>query len=97
MATQKDIKSTKTMKDNPLVSVIIPNYNHARYLEQRLESVFNQTYQNFEVIFLDDCSTDNSVELVKEYARDRSNLIKASRIKRRNMQNQYWKAVASML
>lgn len=63
------------MKDNPLVSVIIPNYNHARYLEQRLESVFNQTYQNFEVIFLDDCSTDNSVELVKEYARDRSNLV----------------------
>jgi len=55
------------MKDNPLVSVIIPNYNHARYLEQRLESVFNQTYQNFEVIFLDDCSTDNSLEIIEKY------------------------------
>lgn len=55
------------MEKNPLVSVIIPNYNHARYLEQRLESVFNQTYQNFEVIFLDDCSTDNSLEIIEKY------------------------------
>lgn len=52
---------------NPLVSVIIPNYNHARYLKQRLDSVFNQTYQNFEVIFLDDCSSDNSLEIVEQY------------------------------
>lgn len=51
----------------PLVSVIIPNYNHARYLEQRLDSVFNQTYQNFEVIILDDCSTDNSLEIINRY------------------------------
>ena len=53
--------------NNPLVSVIIPNYNHARYLEQRLDSVFNQTYQNFEVIILDDCSTDNSLEIINRY------------------------------
>lgn len=44
---------------NPKVSVIIPNYNHAKYLEQRIESVLNQTYQDFEVIILDDCSPDN--------------------------------------
>lgn len=54
-------------KSNPLVSVIIPNYNHARYLKQRLDSVFNQTYQNFEVIILDDCSTDNSLEVIEHY------------------------------
>lgn len=54
-------------KTTPLVSVIIPNYNHARYLEQRLDSVFNQTYPNFEVIILDDCSTDNSLELINRY------------------------------
>lgn len=51
----------------PLVSVIIPNYNHARYLEQRLDSVLNQTYQNFEVIILDDHSTDNSLEVINRY------------------------------
>lgn len=55
------------MEKTPLVSVIIPNYNHARYLEQRLDSVFNQTYQNFEVIILDDCSTDNSLEIIEKY------------------------------
>lgn len=51
----------------PLVSVIVPNYNHARYLEQRLDTVFNQTYQNFEVIILDDKSTDNSLEVINRY------------------------------
>ena len=51
----------------PLVSVIVPNYNHARYLKQRLDSVFGQTYPNFEVIILDDCSTDNSLEVINRY------------------------------
>lgn len=55
------------MYSHPLVSVVVPNYNHARYLEQRLDSVFNQTYQNFEVIILDDCSTDNSLEVINRY------------------------------
>ena len=55
----------------PAVSVIVPNYNHAPYLRQRLDSIFNQTYQDFEVIILDDCSTDNSKEIIEEY-RNRS-------------------------
>lgn len=50
-----------------LVSVIIPNYNHENYLEKRIKSVINQTYKNIEIIILDDCSTDNSLSIVKQY------------------------------
>ncbi|WP_298894549.1 glycosyltransferase family 2 protein [uncultured Psychroserpens sp.] len=50
------------------VSVILPNYNHADYLEERLDSIVNQTYQNFELIILDDASTDNSLEVLNRYA-----------------------------
>jgi glycosyltransferase involved in cell wall biosynthesis len=57
----------------PKVSVIIPNYNHAQYLKQRIDSVFNQTYKDFEVIILDDCSTDNSKEIIERY-RDNDNV-----------------------
>lgn len=52
---------------NPKVSIIIPNYNHAAFLRQRLDSVFNQTHQNFEVILLDDASTDNSLQIIEYY------------------------------
>ena len=52
----------------PQVSVIIPNFNHAAYLDQRINSVLNQTYQDFEVILLDDCSTDNSKEVLLKYS-----------------------------
>lgn len=53
--------------NSPLVSVIIPNYNHAKFLDERIQSVLNQTYHNFEVIILDDCSSDNSRSVVERY------------------------------
>ncbi|WP_310391089.1 glycosyltransferase [Hymenobacter sp.] len=53
---------------SPLVSVIIPNYNHARFLPQRIESVLQQTYQNLNVLLLDDCSTDDSRTVLARYA-----------------------------
>ena len=54
----------------PRVSVVIPNYNYARFLEQRFQSILDQTYRDFEIIFLDDASTDDSVPLVRDrYAR----------------------------
>jgi glycosyltransferase involved in cell wall biosynthesis len=51
----------------PAVSVIVPNYNHARFLRQRIESVLRQTFQDFELILLDDCSTDESRAILCEY------------------------------
>lgn len=50
-----------------MVSVIIPNYNHARYLDARIQSILNQSYRDFEIIILDDCSTDNSKEVIEKY------------------------------
>jgi glycosyltransferase involved in cell wall biosynthesis len=50
------------------VSVIIPNYNHAKYLPQRIESILSQTFSDFEIIILDDASTDNSSEIINGYA-----------------------------
>jgi glycosyltransferase involved in cell wall biosynthesis len=52
----------------PEVSIILPNYNHEAYLRQRLDSIFNQTFQDFELILLDDASTDASMEILSEYA-----------------------------
>lgn len=51
----------------PHFSVIVPNYNHGRYLHQRLTSVLQQTCPNFEVIILDDASTDNSREIISQF------------------------------
>jgi glycosyltransferase involved in cell wall biosynthesis len=49
------------------ISVIIPNYNYAKYLRGRIESILSQTYPVFEIIILDDNSTDNSLEIINEY------------------------------
>ncbi len=46
------------MTTNPTVSVIVPNYNYARFLDRRLQSILNQTYTDLEIIYHDDCSTD---------------------------------------
>lgn len=58
-------------KDTPLISVIVPNYNHAKYLKKRLDCIINQTYSNFEIILLDDCSTDHSKEILSEYSKNK--------------------------
>ncbi|MCF0125657.1 MAG: glycosyltransferase, partial [Clostridia bacterium] len=44
--------------ENELVSIIIPVYNAEKYIEETIESIENQTYKNYEAIFIDDCSTD---------------------------------------
>ncbi|MCP4650704.1 MAG: glycosyltransferase [PVC group bacterium] len=51
-----------------LVSVIITSYNHGEYLKERLDTILGQTYKNIEIIVVDDCSIDNSLEVLKGYA-----------------------------
>ena len=57
----------------PAVSVIVPNYNHGRYLRQRLDSIFAQTFRDLEVIVLDDASSDDSLQVIADY-RDRADV-----------------------
>jgi glycosyltransferase involved in cell wall biosynthesis len=52
---------------SPLVSIIVPNYNHGRFLKERLESIYSQDYANFEVVLLDDNSDDESLEILQSY------------------------------
>jgi hypothetical protein len=55
------------LDENPLVSVLIANYNYGRFVGGAIESILNQTYQNFEITVCDDGSTDDSREVVKRY------------------------------
>ena len=63
---------------SPLVSIIIPVYNVEEYLEECLNSLINQTLQNFEVICINDCSTDNSLNILNKYSKNDSRFITIS-------------------
>lgn len=52
------------------MSVIVPNYNHARFLRKRMDTIVQQTFTDFEVIILDDCSHDSSLDVLEEYKSD---------------------------
>ena len=58
------------MTNDKLVSIIIPVYNAASYLEETINSIQEQTYSNWEAIFIDDCSSDNSYNLIKKYQKE---------------------------
>ncbi len=58
----------KLLTDGPLVSAILPAYNHEEFVADAIESVLNQTYKNIEFIVADDGSTDNTVEIMKRYS-----------------------------
>jgi glycosyltransferase involved in cell wall biosynthesis len=55
------------MKDNPLISILLNNYNYGRFLQEAIDSALNQTYSPTEVIVVDDGSTDNSREIIASY------------------------------
>jgi len=66
-----------SMKRKPLFSVLMANYNNSRYIKKSIESVLNQTYNNWELIIVDDASTDNSLKIIKPYLKNqRIKLIK---------------------
>lgn len=53
----------------PLISIVLPTYNGARYIRKSIESCLAQSFQNFELVIVNDCSTDNTLEIVQEYAK----------------------------
>ena len=52
----------------PEVSIILPNFNHAKYLKSRIESILSQSFQDFELLIFDDASTDESLEVIKSFS-----------------------------
>jgi glycosyltransferase involved in cell wall biosynthesis len=62
----------------PRVSVVVPNYNHAPYLEARFRSILDQSFRDYEIIFLDDASPDDSVQLVRREFGDRISTFEAN-------------------
>ena len=60
--------------DNQLVSIIVPIYNAEKYLSETIQSVVNQTYKNWELILVDDCSEDNSYEIAQQFSKVDTNI-----------------------
>ena len=61
--------------NNKTVSVIIPVYNVSKYIRYTIESILNQSYKDVEVVLVDDCSTDNSAEIIAEYTSTHLNIV----------------------
>lgn len=60
--------------DDSLISIIMPSYNASKYITESIKSVQNQTYENWELIIVDDCSKDNTVEIIKSFNDERIKL-----------------------
>lgn len=69
-------------KNNPLVSIIMPVYNAGLFLVEAIESIINQTYENWELIIIDDASTDNSWKIIKRFKNQYPKKIKVIRLKK---------------
>ena len=64
----------------PLVSILINNYNKEKYCLRAIKSILNQNYKNIEIIFFDDCSSDNSLINIKKICRKNSKKIRIIKI-----------------
>ena len=58
----------------PLVSFVVTSYNYEKYILETLESIKSQTYKNFEIIVVDDCSKDKSCDIVEDFISNNQNL-----------------------
>ena len=67
----KNILSGIVKKRKGLVSIVMPSYNTADYIEETIQSVLNQTYTNWELLIVDDCSSDNTLQILDKYQDDR--------------------------
>jgi glycosyltransferase involved in cell wall biosynthesis/predicted SAM-dependent methyltransferase len=61
---------TAEQRDKPKFSIVMANYNNSRYINQAIESVLSQTFRDWGLIIVDDCSTDDSVDIIKRYLTD---------------------------
>ena len=57
-----------------MISIVTASYNYAQYIGETIQSVLNQTYSDWELVIVDDCSSDNSVEVIKSFKDDRIKL-----------------------
>lgn len=67
--------SKKKIIDGPLISVVIPSYNHEKFIRECVDSVLEQTYENFELIIIDDGSKDGTADILKSYNDNRIQLV----------------------
>lgn len=65
----------KNFFDNKTVSVIIPVYNSGKYIDKTIDSVLNQSYEQIEIVLVDDCSSDNSKQIIENYTKKYTNII----------------------
>ena len=72
-----NLKAVSTHKKPPTVSVVLCNYNYDQFIVEAIESVLNQTYQDFELIIVDDGSTDQSRQIISYYQKDHPEKVKA--------------------
>ena len=63
-----------SLSELPLVSIIMPAYNSGEYIDEAIKSVLSQSYKNYELIIIDDCSRDSTFEILKYYSEKYNNI-----------------------